>query len=79
MKLINKIENYLSDNEYRIIIKENSINIINYDEILDFSLTKISIRSKQKIIIIEGKNLIISKMLEDEILVIGNITNIRIN
>lgn len=79
MKLINKIENYLSDNEYRIIIKENSMNIINYDEILDFSLTKISIRSKQKIIIIEGKNLIISKMLEDEVLVIGNITNIRIN
>lgn len=79
MKLINKIENYLSDNEYRIIIKDNSINIINYDEILDFSLTKISIRSKQKVIIIEGKNLIISKMLEDEVLVIGNITNIRIN
>lgn len=79
MKLLNRVENYLYDREYKIILKDNQINIINYDEIIDFSLTKISIRIKQKIIIIEGTKLIISKMLEDEVLVTGNVSNIRIN
>ena len=78
MKLMNRVNNYLCDREYKIIIKENYINIINYDEIVDFSLTKVSIKYNDKLIIIEGKNLVISKMLEQEVLIIGNISNVRI-
>ena len=48
MKLIDRIDNYLCDKEYKIIIKENKINIVNYDEIIDFSLTKISIKYNKK-------------------------------
>ena len=76
---MNRLDNYLYDKEYKIIIKENYINIINYDEIKDFSLTKVSIKYQNKIIIIEGKNLVISKMVENEVLITGNIINIRIN
>ena len=79
MKLMNRVNNYLCDREYKIIIKENYINIINYDEIVDFSLTKVSIKYNNKLIIIEGKNLVISKMLEQEVLITGNISNVRIN
>ena len=78
MRILNRVENYLLDNEYKIIIKNNQINVINYDEIIDFSLVKITIRIKQKIISIEGNNLIISKMIDDEVLVSGNISNISI-
>lgn len=79
MRMIDKLNNYLVDNEYKIIIKENQVNIINYDEIIDFTLEKISVRYKQKKITIEGKNLFISKMVEDEVLINGSITTIRIN
>jgi len=79
MKLIDRLDNYLSDKEYKIIIKENYINIVNYDEIVDFSLTKISVKYKNKIIIIEGINLSIAKMIEEEVLITGNISNISIN
>ena len=79
MKLVNRVEAYLQDSEYKIIIKNNQINIVNYDEIIDFSLTKVSVRYKNKLFITEGKNLVISKMLKDEILIKGNIENIRIN
>ena len=78
MRILNRVENYLLDNEYKIIIKNNQLNVINYDEIIDFSLVKITIRIKQKIISIEGNNLIISKMIDDEVLVSGNISNISI-
>ena len=79
MGLINKLDRYLEDKNYQIIIKENRVNIINYEEIIDFSINKISLRCNNKIINIEGKNLIISKMLDEEILITGIIYNIRIN
>ena len=79
MKLTNKLNRYLNDKEYKIIIKQNYINIINYQEVIDFSINKISIRCENIIINIEGKNLIISKMLEEEILITGTLYNLRIN
>lgn len=79
MRLISKLDRYLEDKTYEIIIKENKVNIINFKEIIDFSTSKISLRCDNKIINIEGKNLIISKMLDDELLITGEIFNIRIN
>ena len=67
MKIINKLDRYLEDKNYEIIIKENKINIINFKEIIDFSVSKITLRCDNKIINIEGKNLIISKMLDEEL------------
>ena len=79
MKLINKLDRYLEDKKYQIIIKEKQVNIINFQEIIDFSINKITIRCENKIINVEGKNLIISKMLDEEVLITGIIYNIRIN
>ncbi len=79
MRLISKLDRYLEDKNYEIIIKENKVNIINFQEIIDFSINKISLRCDNNIINIEGSNLIISKMLDDELLITGKIYNIRIN
>ena len=79
MRVLNRIDKFLQDKEYKIIIKINEVDIINYDEIIDFSLIKVSLKYKNKTIIIEGENLVISKMLDDEILITGNISNVRIN
>ena len=79
MRLINKLEKFLEDENYKIIIKERQVNILNFKEILDFSSNQISLRCKSQIINIEGKNMIITKMLDEEILITGIILNIRIN
>lgn len=79
MKLMDRFNDYISDREYKIIIKENTLNIINYDEIIDFSLQKVSVKIKNKILVIEGTNLVISKMIEQEVLITGNISLVRIN
>ena len=79
MKLINKLDRYLYDKEYKIIIKENYVDIINYTEIVDFNLNNISVKYNNKVIIIEGNNLTISKLVKDEVLILGEITSIRIN
>ena len=79
MKLISKLDRYLEDKNYEIILKDSSVNIINFSEIIDFSMNKISVRCDNKIINVEGKNLIISKMLDEEVLITGVIFNVRIN
>ena len=78
MKLINKVENYLNDNNCKITINKNKININNYQEILDFSPQKVIVKCEDKIYTIEGKNLTIVKMVDNELLVIGDSKNIFI-
>ena len=62
-----------------IVSEKNQVDIVNYDEIIDFSLNKISVKYRNKIFVIEGTNMVISKMLDNEILITGNISNLRIN
>ena len=79
MKVLNRLDNYLSDKEYKMIVKKKCIDIINYSEIIDFSPQKVSIKYNNKVIIVDGKNLTISKMEDNEVLISGTISNIRIN
>ena len=79
MKSLKRLENYIYDKEYKIIIKEKSIDIINYDEIIEFSLSQIKLKYQDKSITISGKNLVITKMQDNEVLITGIIDQVRIN
>ena len=78
MKLTNYIDKYLNDKNYSITIKNNYIHIINYIEINDFSSSKIVIKHQKGNTTIIGNNLIISKMLKDELLITGQIKIIEV-
>lgn len=78
MKMSNYIDKYLLDKTYSITIKKNSINIINYLEIEDFSNTKIIVKHNYGKTTIKGKNLVVSKMQDNEILIIGQIQTIEV-
>ena len=76
MKLFNYLDRYLTDNEYKITITSNYLNIINYQEILDFSNKEIAIRHTNGLTIIKGNDLVVSKMMNDELLIKGDIKSI---
>ena len=78
MNLNHYLDRYLIDKTYTITIKENEIYIINYIELEDFSDNKVVINHKKGKTIILGTNLIISKMLKDELLITGKIKNIQV-
>ena len=78
MKILDKINNYINEYDYKIIITDSYINIINYKEILDFNSTKISIRHDKGITSITGSDLVVNKMIEDEILITGKFTTINL-
>lgn len=77
--LVKVIDNYINNRNFSMIYKNDKLDIINYTKILDFSDTKISINSLNKTYIITGINLVISKMLDDEVLITGTIKDISFN
>ena len=77
MSILN-LERYLMDTTYKIIIKDNTINILNYEEIKDFSSNKIVVKTKKNITTIIGKDLVVSKMQDNEVLITGLIKTIEL-
>lgn len=78
MKIINRLNNYINETDYKIIITDSYINIINYSEIIDFNSTRISVRHGGGVTCIVGTDLVVSKMVEDEILITGKFTMINL-
>ena len=72
------INRYLLDNEYKITITNKNIHIINYVSIEDFSSEKIIVKNKEGLITIFGKNLVITKMMDDEVLIVGDFSDIQL-
>jgi len=76
MKLVRMIDEYINDRKFSLIYKDSKLDIINYSEVIDFSSTMITIRYKDTRYNIEGNNLVISKMMEEEILITGDIDRV---
>lgn len=78
MKLINKLRNYIEDNEFRITILPNKVDIINYEKIYEIENDYIIVKYEKGLITVRGKNLVISKLMNDEVLITGIISNIEL-
>ena len=76
--MINKIVNYIKDDKLKIKYFDNSINIVNYDNILEIKDTEITIIKDKKMIIIKGNNLKLNKLLDREVLITGIINKIEL-
>ena len=77
MNIIDGIRSYIMENDTKITIINNKINITNYIDIGHFDSNKIIVRKNNESIIINGNNLVVSKLLNDEILIEGKISNIE--
>ena len=77
MNTINGIRSYILENETKITIVGNKINITNYIDIGHFDSEKIIVKLNKKNITIKGNNLVVSKLMNDEILITGNFNNIE--
>lgn len=75
MKLFDNIKNYIGENKFRLVLYEDKVNIVNYDSIKEIGVTGIRINAKRDITV-EGKNLKLSKLYNDEVLITGDIKKI---
>ncbi len=77
MSIINNIRSYILDEEFKITYLNNRINIVNYDSIGHFDNNKVLINYDDKRITIKGNNLVVSKLMNNEVLIEGVISNIE--
>ncbi len=77
MSIVKRTRNYLLDEMFNMRVLKNKIDICNYESIgyLDNDLIVINYDSGE--IKIKGENLVVSKLLNDEILISGDIKNIE--
>ena len=75
--MIKKIIEYIKDNNFKINYVNNSVNIINYDKILEITSDVITIIKENKVIFIKGSDLKLNKLLDNEILITGIINKIE--
>ncbi len=74
----NRIKNYIEDNEFHFDIFIDHIYIANYEKILSLSDTKVSFVAQNKKITLTGNKLSLIKMLDDELLIQGNLTKVEL-
>lgn len=77
--MLNRIKDYINDKEFRMTIFTDRIHIINYLQILSIEDDQIAFLTNKGRIIIKGNNLCLNKLLDDEVLVSGFVSNIEVD
>lgn len=77
--MFDKLRTYILETDFRMNYLKDKLNIVNYDEIDHFDSNKIIIRYIGGNVIINGNNLIVTRLLKDEILIEGKIKTIGID
>lgn len=71
------LRNYILESDFKIIYLTNKLNIVNYSDISHFDNNKIIINYSDGSVLIGGNNLVVSKLLKDELLIEGSINKIE--
>ena len=77
--MLNRLKDYINDKEFRMTIFTDRIHIINYLQILSIEDERIAFLTNKGRIIIKGNNLCLNKLLDDEVLVSGFVSNIEVD
>lgn len=75
--MLGQIRKYILDEEFKISVFENKTNIKNYEEIDHFDDKKVVVNYDKGKVTISGDELVIEKLLDDEILISGSIIKIE--
>lgn len=74
---MSRLADYLNDPNFKLQITSSSIYIDNYINIENLTDNNININFESFILAIEGKNFIVKKLVDKEILFTGEIKNIK--
>ena len=75
---LNNIRSYILEEEFKIILKKDKLNIINYIELIDFNDYEVKIKYINGILLVSGEQIKLKKILNDELLIEGNIKKIEL-
>lgn len=77
--MLGNIREYISSNELQITVLLDRVNVLNFDRIRNITDKEVSFTKDKRKIKVIGKNLKINKLLDDEVLIIGNIMKVELD
>lgn len=77
MNPIESLREYVLEPNFSMTVLDGKIDIVNYLSIEHFDSNKVMIKCESVLIVIEGSNLVVSRLLKDEVLIIGKIKSIE--
>ena len=78
LKIARDVREYLFREELEIKVYLNKVDIVNYKELGHFDSNKVNIYHNEGRILITGSNLVVSRLLNDEVLITGKISKIEL-
>ena len=70
------IRHFINDTDFQIVYINKKLDIVNYEKINYMEDEKISLSYHSGTIVIKGENLRVQKLLDNEIVIVGEIENI---
>lgn len=76
--MLKNIREFIDSSEFQLILLKNRVNIINYQKLLQINRKEMIFMSSDGKVVISGENLVLSKLLDDEVLITGHISSIEV-
>ena len=78
MELVDRVRGYLLEDEFKITMGPNYVNVLNYEEIMHFDNHEVIVKYRHGKIKIIGEKLVVNRLISDEVLVCGIIHKIEL-
>jgi sporulation protein YqfC len=78
MNIFERLDNFIDNKNIELHFINNKVYVFNHDEITDFSSVKITLKHKEGLVNINGKNLVITRLISKELLISGDVINIEL-
>ena len=75
--MLDRMKNYIIDTYFSIHYTKDGLNVINYTSILTMEESRISLQYPNGTLVVTGHNLVVKKLMEEEILIVGQISSIE--
>ena len=76
--MLRDVYEYVKDEEFRFTVFSNRVHVMNYIKIISLQSDIISFTGLNRKVIIKGSGLILNKLLDEELLIVGNIRSIEV-
>ncbi len=76
--MLKQIVEYIKEEEFKLTIYRDRVHIMNYQELLSLENNMIRIKGTDQRYYVKGKDLIVNRLLNKEILIVGKFLEVEI-
>ena len=76
--MLSRVKDYILDREFRLTLLEHRFFAINFSKILSLEETRVSFLTSYGRVVVKGKDFVLQRLLEEEVLVGGEVDGIEV-